>query len=493
VHLTCLVSLAFAAATLSAQAKSSPDLDRARQQLQDRTEEQVTEGAQLCARLDSVPAVEALLEVIEQTERRTFQHLPPGHYRDIVWDALVKIKDTYARKRVELELKNSHDESVRSWCAELLGIYGDATFGDTLRHALSAKNGDEVVRQAARALGMLKYADAVPQLVPLCQDKNDYVRANAIEALARIDQARVVALTTAIAKDKSGGVRCALLGAAPELCGDDTEALCTAALHDPDWRPRMQAVENLGHIKTKTSVDALIAALRDGRPVVAARAERELQELTGQPIKQREMWEKWWADNRAAFAFPEKRGVAKHEGGTVAYNGVPVDSDHVAFLIDKSVQMRATLQSKGMPKEEAAQQELQQVLVKLSDKITFNVFDYDIEVRAFAKKAVPLTPKSRERALAFAGEKSDGKEKDIWQALVTVVDDPTLDTAYLLSSGEPDTGLYVHWNRVTRHLADLNRFHKVTVHAIAYTDSEWFRDQLLKIAEVTGGEFQWFK
>jgi len=70
---------------------------------------------------------------------------------------------------------------------------------------------------------------------------------------------------------------------------------------------------------------------------------------------------------------------------------------------------------------------------------------------------------------------------------------PTLDTAYLLSSGEPDTGRYVHWNRVTRHLADLNRFHQVTVHAVAYTDNEWFRDQIQKIAEVTGGHFEWFR
>jgi len=88
---------------------------------------------------------------------------------------------------------------------------------------------------------------------------------------------------------------------------------------------------------------------------------------------------------------------------------------------------------------------------------------------------------------------SKGKAKDIWLALDTVVADPTLDTVYLLSSGEPDIGLYVHYNRVTRHLADLNRFYKVTVHTVAYTDSEWFRDQLQKIAEVTGGHFEWLK
>ncbi len=469
-----------------------PELDRARQLLAERNEGQVREGAELCVKANSAAAVEVLLEVLEQTERRTHLHLSPGHYRDIVWDALVKITDLYARRRVEHELKTGRDPNVRQWCAELLGLYGEVGFGDTLKRALQAKD-EDVVRQAARALGLLKFDGAIAQLQTLTKHRNDYVRANAIEALARIDQAQLGPFTAAIVQDRSGGVRCALLGAAPQLCGEQTEALCTAALRDPDWRPRLQAVQNLGQIKTKTSVDGLVVALRDGRPVVAARAMHELQELTGQPIQQVEVWEKWWADNRATFGFPDQRGVAKRDVGTVAYNGVPVDSDHVAFLIDKSVMMQARLTAKGTSKEEAAHAELQQVLEKLDAKITFNVFNYDVAVTAFEKKAVPLTDKSRKRALEFAREKSVGKEKDIWQALAAVVADPTLDTAYLLSSGEPDTGLYVHWNRVTRHLADLNRFHKVTVHAVAYTDNEWFRDQLQKIAETTGGHFRWFK
>ena len=57
-------------------------------------------------------------------------------------------------------------------------------------------------------------------------------------------------------------------------------------------------------------------------------------------------------------------------------------------------------------------------------------------------------------------------------------------------TGQPDIGLYVHWNRVTRHLRNLNRFHKVVVHSIAFTDNEGYQQQLEKIAEATGGEFR---
>ena len=489
-----LAFVPFAAAVLLSAAPAlaqgaAPDLGEAKDLLGERTEQQVQQGAAICVKANNVAAVELLLDVIAQTERRTNLHLAPAHYRDIVWDALQRITDPYARRRVEHELKTGRDPNVRQWCAELLGIYGEKGFGETLRAALRASD-DDLVRWAVRSLGMLKFEPAIQQLDALAKHKNDYVRANAIEALAQIDTGHVGALLTAIAQDKSGGVRCALLGAAPALCGDALEGICSTALTDPDWRPRMQAVENLGKIRTKTAVDALIRALQDGRPVVAARALRELQELTGQPIQQPDVWAKWWADNRETFGFPDKRGVPQRSVGTVVYNGVPVDSDHVAFLLDKSIMMRAQLTSKGSTKEEAAYAEFERVLQKLDDKITFNVFNYDVEISAFAKKATKLTAKVRKKALEFAATKCEGREKDIWQAVSTVLDDPTLDTAYLLSSGEPDTGLYVHWNRVTRHLADLNRFHKVTVHAVAYTDSDWFRDQLKKIAEVTGGSFE---
>ena len=67
---------------------------------------------------------------------------------------------------------------------------------------------------------------------------------------------------------------------------------------------------------------------------------------------------------------------------------------------------------------------------------------------------------------------------------------PQLATLYLPSSGDPEVGLYVHWNRVPEHLRELNRFHKVTIHCVAYTNSDWYREHLENIAKCTGGEFK---
>lgn len=485
--------------TASALAQSGkPDLrlQQARTELEDSAEATVRTGADTCRQVNSPESVELLLEILDQTERRSARHLDPAHYRDIVWDALVGITDFYARKRVEAEmLQNEKNARVRQWCAELLGIYGDHSFAGTLLKGLKDKD-ENVVRWSARSLGLMKFPGAAGALQRLTRAKDRYIRSNALEALVRIDPAtHMKSFLDALQRDKDGGVRCALLGAAPEIWPSEAESLSVAGLRDDDWRPRMQAVDNLSVIRTKSAVDALIDALDDGRPAVAVRALESLQKLTGEPIRQPHVFEQWWKDHRETFAFPagagKRHGV--EDGRTITYNGILLTSDHVAFMLDKSYQMGDRLQSKDSTKDQAAQQELGGVLDKLAGRLTFNVFTYHTEVEALDKKPLELGKKAAHRATQFIAGKCNGRAKDIWQVLEAVIADETLDTAYLLSSGEPDVGLYVHWNRVTRHLADLNRFHKVTVHTIAYSDSQWYRDQLEKIADATGGQFQWFQ
>ncbi len=492
----CALSLAFpllASAAIAAQAPPTPSLKTAKDLLAKPDEQSVRSGARICAQANNVAGVTLLLGVLKETHGRG---LPPAHYRDIAWESLIQITDLYAQKRVAAELKkNRKNAFVRQWCAELLGIYGQPAWVPSLVKALHDKNAG-VRRWAVRSLGKIGNAAATEPVRKLVQAKDIYVRSNAIEALARIDPKQFgETLVQAIRDDKDGGVRCALLGAAKSIFPERAEEISAARLVDEDWRPRMQAVDNLADIKTKSCIDALLTVVDDGRPVVAKRVLERLRNLTGQQLTRPEIWRKWWKENRATFQFPDGLATKKlDEGKTVAsFNGIQVTSDHVAFLIDKSVRMGIRLASRGVTKAAAARDELKTVLDKLSDKVVVNVFTYAIDVKAFAKKPLHLSKRVRTRAVAFLGKQKTGRAKDIWKVLERVITDPSLDTAYLLSSGEPDVGTYVHWNRVTRHLRDLNRFHKVTVHTVAYSDSKWFRDQLEKISECTGGEFRWFQ
>ena len=449
-------------------------------------------GAGICVELDSPESVELLLEVLRTEADRG---LAAAHYRDVVWGALLEIQDLYARRVVEKELKeNKKSAWVRQWCAEVLGLYGSADYGLSLDAALKDKD-DAVRAAAARALGRIRYPHAQKGLEKQARAKDPILRANVIEALALCDPEANRGAYLKGLQDKDGGVRCALLGAAPAAYPEEVEALSAAALEDEDWRPRMQAVDNLAEVRTKTAVDALLGALEDGRPAVGARAIQSLQLLTHQKHTRPDQWVRWWTDNRDTFEFPEGRTdlVKGDANDTVSvFNGIRLESDHVAFLMDKSQAMNERLKSRQMTKDEAAHQELTQVLEGLEGRLTFNVFCYSMQVRPFEEEAVALTKPSSKKALAFHEKAPISGRKDIWAVLTAVLDDPQLDTAYLLSSGEPDVGTYVHWNRVTYQLKELNRFHKVVFHSIAYSDNQWYRDQLEKIAEATGGEFEWF-
>lgn len=479
-------------------------LSDAREQLRHRQEQPRQSAAATCLAFDSERSIEVLIDVLNEDN---------PHTRDIVWDVLPQFKNPEARKRVERELRqNKKNADVRQWCAELLGLYGDASLAPALEKALADKE-IGVQRAAARSLGRLKHGPAAAKLEPFAKTAGKegadiYLRANAIEALARIDAAKYEPLYEQGLADPDGGVRCALLGALPAIYPDRAEAASAAALEDRDWRSRLQAVENLGAIRSKGAVDALVRAAGDERPAVRERANTALRKLTGEKWTLRAQWEGWWTPNREAFEFPDPE-KKKKDGEAAAkpdepkaaaaetadpkkyasYNGITVQSDHVAFLIDKSEDMEQTLKIGSRVKADVALEELDATLAKLEPGLLFNVFTYAAEPTPYRKQPIELDDASRKAALAFVKKTEHEGKKNIWLALTTVVEDPTLDTLFLLSSGEPEIGRYVHWNRVTEHLKELNRFHKVVIHTVAYSDSQWNRDQLQKISEATGGQF----
>ncbi|MSR63144.1 MAG: hypothetical protein EXS08_11940 [Planctomycetes bacterium] len=494
-----LLHALFVALVLWLPGGGDEELERARQLLAANEEADCTKGMELCVQKNNLAAVELLLDVLRQEADRA---LPVAHYRDVCWDGLRRIGDTEGRKRVETELaKNKKDPLVRQWCAELLGEYGDRAFALSLIVAMEDKDLG-VQRAAARALGKLRHLDedlavwasACQSLGKKVKDKDTELRAFAIEAIARLDSKAGQAGLLEGLKDKDAGVRCLLLGVGAELYLDRGEELAAAALKDADWRPRLEAVDVLGGIKSPSALRHLIDALGDARPAVTARAVRHLQELTGQKHTKKEAWEQWWQENGADFDFSKgRKKEARTADSTVAatFNGITFESDHTAFLIDVSGTMSARLKTVESSKAAAARKELDETLTRLQGRLSFSLFAYADEVRPFAKKgAVELNPKTQAKALEFVDEQGTQGSKNIWAALESVLADPSIDTVFLLSSGEPEVGLYVHWSRVTWHLKELNRFRRVVVHAIAYSDSKGYRGQLERIAEATGGEFR---
>lgn len=498
----CAVLCVLLVVPLSAQADREA-LSDAKRDLLGGKEQVVHRGGKKCLAMNNVASMELLLEVLAEVNPRG---LPAAHYRDIVWHYAVQFTEPYARALVEETLKRRRASAwVRMWCAEALGSWADPTYGPTLSKALKDKDLG-VRRAAARALAECDYPLASKELFKAVEDKDPRLRAAAIEALMRTkEEGREQVFLDALA-DEDGGVRCALLGALPTVLPARTEELSTAAVRDLDWRVRLQAGENLVAARTKTAIDAVLPLLDDERLAVSLRVQRRLQELTSMLWTDRRQWEQWWEKNREAFVFPpldedeeDEKDAEDDEGDEpgepplaatqALYNGLPIESDHVAFLIDTSLSMAQGRSTDGRSKRDVAADELATTLERLPPETLFNVYLYADEVQRWRKEPVPVDKRNNQRAVAFLKKAKSKGNKNIWQALESVLDDPTIDTVFLLSSGEPEVGLYVHHNRVVDHMQVRNRHRKVVVHSVAYTDSEWCQDQLRFIALGTGGRF----
>jgi HEAT repeat protein len=468
--------------------KAGPDLEEAKKKLLAPDEANVKGGAAICLEANSPESAQLLL--------RTLSGAQP-HMRDIAFEFLEKFSNPYAIAVIENACSNDKDENIRAWCADLLGAYAGKARLEPLYRALQETNPD-VKASAARALGRLKVKEAAPKLAPLKSHPNALVRTNATIAWAICDVKSNGKAFTAI-NERDAGVRTALLGALLDIAPELVVEKSTARITDPDWRVRLQAVQNLKTSKTKESAAALVISAGDNRRAIANVAEAALIQWTGKKFHGGPAWKTWWEAEGEKFEFPSNAvntPGAPAAGETGVFFGLPIDSDHVAFLIDRGATMANASPSGGGTKMQEVLGELEKTLKSLPSGTKFNVLAYNTSTTAWNTKAQALNEKTAKAALDFLRAQSLAGRKDIWAALLAAIEDSDIDTIYLMSDGEPEDGLYVHYNRVVDHLKRVNLLRKVVIHTVHVSDpswsagtTEWYRSQLREIANGTGGKY----
>lgn len=472
--------------------KSGPSLEEAKRRLLAADEGNVKGGAQACLDANNVEGVELLIKTLGGSQ---------PHMRDIAFEFLEKFTNPYAIQAVENACANHKDDNVRAWCADLLGAYFGKARLDPLLRVMAESSADSKA-SAARAIGRLKIHEGATRVAPLRTHADPLVRANAMIAAAACDPKSNAKALVNYLNDKDAGVRTAVLEAiatyAPELVLSASKSKIT----DPDWRPRLQAARNLANITDKESVAALVVAAGDNRRVVATAAENGLLKLTGRNFHGGKSWKAWWDAEGAAWqapaatSRPASEKVPPAEGGTGVFFGLPIDSDHVAFLIDCGATMANAAPGGGGSKMDQVLAELEKTLKTLPSGTKFNVFAYASKTTAWQGKAQLLNEKTLRASLDFLKTQPLAGRKNIWEALLGALGDSDIDTVYLMSDGEPEDGLYVHFNRVVDHLQRRNLLRKLVVHTVHVSDpawnagtTEWYRSQLREIARGTGGQY----
>lgn len=396
---------------------------------------------------------------------------------------------------------------------------------------------DRAVRvRLASAAALLKAgAGAAPhagRLADALKDRESTVRETAAAALGATGhrgQASVVA--AALKGEKAGEVRGALLASLavldPEagreaairtVLRDRDGPPCTAALRilaaDPDaarpaaagllrhdaWEVRAGAADLLARCRTegRAALEAMVDALgKEERLRVREALGAALERLTGAPLgTDGERWETWWEKEKSRWTVeripPEMPPVEAGEGGSVArFYDLPVDGDRVVFVLDTSKSMNdAARLGEEATKLELAIAQCAGTFAKLQSPLQMNVIAFGTEVEAWRPRTLPASPGAKHDALRFLQKRQLEGRTNIHDALARALEDPEVDTVFLLTDGAPSAGEETSRDGFLRSLAWLRRWRPVRVHCVEIgagnTGSRW-KGFLADVAASTGG------
>ncbi len=417
-------------------------------------------------------------------------------------------------------LKARDEIAVRN-VAELLGMHEVASARSDLAKALKKSHEPLTQVEILRALGAVGEEGDLRDIEKLIKRaKHPHVQAAALVAATRIDAAGAMKRLE-------------------DACDADNVLLYAAALHRMAEVDRGKAVERaivaLGvEVKGRVAVlgpRLLFAALgvfdgidgddrgkhadgiKKAIPALIARLEREdgrgkhdtaetLRWLTGQHDLGDEAftWTAWWEPNAESFD-PGKVGEKDGDGPApvktvVRYHGIPIYSKRLAFILDLSGGMTQQLEGKefeGMTRLDYAKKELTNVLKQLDDDVAVNIFFFGSDFASAADRLAPLK-KSRRAFTQWVMDRQVSSTKNMFRSnifdpMVTALDDPTIDTIFLLSEGFPTEGLYQRRSRFLFHLKDHNVLAQTRIHALYIGSADSGRRFVKAVAEAGRGRY----
>ena len=196
---------------------------------------------------------------------------------------LVKCWDT---GRWSPALQTFKHPSPGEQAALALASFGRQAFAP-LSNQLDSSNA-VVRRNAAWAIGELtamvpgERAAAVPQLINLLGDSDEWVRMAAARALGELRDSRALAKLVATLSDDDWRVRELTVWALSEMKdARAVTALCNILLSDARVEVRRGAAEALGEIRSAEALPTLRQALNDSEPAVNAKAAWAISEIEG--------------------------------------------------------------------------------------------------------------------------------------------------------------------------------------------------------------------
>lgn len=261
------------------------------------------------------------------------------------------------------------------------------------------------------------------------------------------------------------------------------------------WELRSLSYRYLTRCRDVTSIPRLIARVGREEGRLAQELDQALFAHTGTRCLQRKEWDAWWQKHRNGFVLPHAETVRTGGGGsggrTVAYHDIPVVSDRICFVVDRSGSMREPLGTdKGRTRLDAAKEQLIQVVTALPATHHVNLIAYETGVQPLWAELRPLADDNRAGLLVVAQALPLGGGTNIFDALEMAFRDPKVDTIYLLTDGQPTEGAVRDPTAIVEEVQRWNRLRQVVIHCIGLgIDS----DLLKRLAATSGGSYKHVK
>jgi hypothetical protein len=229
-----------------------------------------------------------------------------------------------------------------------------------------------------------------------------------------------------------------------------------------------------------------------------------LWKLTAQPFRtDSKQWKRWWEKEGANFRFPtpeeflkrqRERDLREEKQVSQSFRGVKVDSrffglritsHHVAFVIDVSGSMEERLPGQekaggGPSRIEVARKELIACLEALEAGTRFNILPFSSGVLPWKEEAVECTEETFTEAKEFVEGLGALGGTNIHGGLRQAFDDPTVDTIFFLSDGEPSQGDVIDPGAIREEVQAWNKERGVVIHTISIGDRfpllEWLAE-----------------
>lgn len=365
------------------------------------------------------------------------------------------------------------DPTLLNALPRILGSAISATSRAHLREAVLRRGTATVRAAAARALGTFGDRAAVLPLVASLREDDLLVRAEALFALGELRDDGAVPSICVFLSGADPRLREVAARALGVLGSVKALPALVRALADPSPRVAESVAGALALLApggVQISVPAILgrwAAIRDQNDRLEEAFQRALARITGVDVgADPELWRSFWAANKDR---PPAEVFRKDAPTTVAgarYYGFGVRSSRVAFVIDVSRSMEWN------GRLESARTELIQTLEHLPARAKFSVISFSDTVVPWSLKLVAATPEAVRRATRFVERLEPTSGTNSFEALRFALADEEVDSIYFLSDGHPSMGSVVDPDAILAQVAEMNRWRRVKIHAIAMLKGE---------------------